>query len=126
MVNSLHRSGEDPRATGGLVSNLPHPRVNKTKHTLKLKKEKDKEMKKNMQKKEKRQKNSKNKLTHISTQTKYNVPLHILIKIITITASTTNIHIHHLKRHSTSSKRHNKTTTAQHTRQGNTKQKQKR
>jgi len=26
--------GEDPRATGGLVSNLPHPRVNKTKqHT---------------------------------------------------------------------------------------------
>ena len=28
-------SGEDPRATGGLVSNLPHPRVNKTKqHTL--------------------------------------------------------------------------------------------
>jgi len=27
-------SGEDPRATGGLVSNLPHPRVNKTKqHT---------------------------------------------------------------------------------------------
>ena len=28
--------GEDPRATGGLVSNLPHPRVNKTKqHTLK-------------------------------------------------------------------------------------------
>ena len=28
-------SGEDPRATRGLVSNLPHPRVNKTKqHTL--------------------------------------------------------------------------------------------
>jgi len=27
-------SGEDPRATGGLVSNLPHPQVNKTKqHT---------------------------------------------------------------------------------------------
>ena len=27
-------SGEDPRATGDLVSNLPHPRVNKTKqHT---------------------------------------------------------------------------------------------
>jgi len=27
-------SGEDPRATRGLVSNLPHPRVNKTKqHT---------------------------------------------------------------------------------------------
>jgi len=27
-------SGEDPRATGGLVSNIPHPRVNKTKqHT---------------------------------------------------------------------------------------------
>jgi len=27
-------SEEDPRATGGLVSNLPHPRVNKTKqHT---------------------------------------------------------------------------------------------
>ena len=24
-------SGEDPRATGDLVSNLPHPRVNKTK-----------------------------------------------------------------------------------------------
>ena len=24
-------SGEDPRATGGLVSNLPHHRVNKTK-----------------------------------------------------------------------------------------------
>ena len=24
-------SREDPRATGGLVSNLPHPRVNKTK-----------------------------------------------------------------------------------------------
>jgi len=29
-------SGEDPRATGGLVSNLPHPRVNRTKqHTKK-------------------------------------------------------------------------------------------
>jgi len=28
-------SGEDPRATGGLVSNLPHPRVNETKqHTV--------------------------------------------------------------------------------------------
>jgi len=28
---------EDPRATGGLVSNLPHPRVNKTKqHTPKV------------------------------------------------------------------------------------------
>ena len=28
-------SGEDPRATEGLVSNLPHPRVNKTKqHTV--------------------------------------------------------------------------------------------
>jgi len=28
-------SAEDPRATGGLVSNLPHPRVNKTKqHTV--------------------------------------------------------------------------------------------
>jgi len=28
-------SGEDPRATSGLVSNLPHPRVNKTKqHTF--------------------------------------------------------------------------------------------
>jgi len=28
-------SGEDPRANGGLVSNLPHPRVNKTKqHTI--------------------------------------------------------------------------------------------
>jgi len=28
-------SGEDPQATGGLVSNLPQPRVNKTKqHTL--------------------------------------------------------------------------------------------
>ena len=28
-------SGEDPKATGGLISNLPHPRVNKTKqHTL--------------------------------------------------------------------------------------------
>ena len=27
-------SGEDPNATGGLVSNLPHPRVDKTKqHT---------------------------------------------------------------------------------------------
>jgi len=27
-------AGDDPRATGGLVSNLPHPRVNKTKqHT---------------------------------------------------------------------------------------------
>ena len=24
-------SKEDPRATGGLISNLPHPRVNKTK-----------------------------------------------------------------------------------------------
>ena len=24
-------SGEDPRATGGLISKLPHPRVNKTK-----------------------------------------------------------------------------------------------
>jgi len=30
----VESSGEDPRATGGLVSNLPHPRVNKTKqHT---------------------------------------------------------------------------------------------
>jgi hypothetical protein len=30
-------SGEDPRATGGLVSNLPHPWVNKTKqHTHEL------------------------------------------------------------------------------------------
>jgi len=68
MVNSLHRSGEDPRATGGLVFNLPHPRVNKTKHTLKLKKEKDKEMKKNMQKKEKRQKNFKEQTyTHINS-----------------------------------------------------------
>jgi len=29
-------SGEDPRATGGCVSNIPHPRVNKTKqHTEK-------------------------------------------------------------------------------------------
>jgi len=28
-------SGEDLRATGGLVSNVPHPQVNKTKqHTL--------------------------------------------------------------------------------------------
>ena len=27
-------SGEDPRATGGLVSNLPHPRVNKTKQNF--------------------------------------------------------------------------------------------
>ena len=27
----MESSGEDPRATGGLVSNLPHPRVNKTK-----------------------------------------------------------------------------------------------
>jgi len=28
-------TGEDPKATGGLVSNLPHPRVNKTKqHTV--------------------------------------------------------------------------------------------
>ena len=27
-------SGEDPRAIGGLVSNLPHPRVNKTKQHL--------------------------------------------------------------------------------------------
>jgi len=27
----VESSGEDPRATGGLVSNLPHPRVNKTK-----------------------------------------------------------------------------------------------
>jgi len=26
-------SGEDPRATGGLVSNLSHPGVNKTKAT---------------------------------------------------------------------------------------------
>jgi len=24
-------TGEDPRATGGIVFNLPHPRVNKTK-----------------------------------------------------------------------------------------------
>jgi len=30
-------SGEDPRATGGLLSSLPHPRVNKTKqHTIKV------------------------------------------------------------------------------------------
>jgi len=28
-------SGEDPRETGGLVSNLPHPRVNKTKQCTK-------------------------------------------------------------------------------------------
>ena len=27
-------SGEDLRATGGLVSNLPHPRVNKTKQHM--------------------------------------------------------------------------------------------
>ena len=33
----MESSGEDPTATGGRVSNLPHPRVNKTKqHTLKL------------------------------------------------------------------------------------------
>jgi len=35
MVSSIEKrfavTGEDPRATGGLVSNLPHPRVNKTK-----------------------------------------------------------------------------------------------
>ena len=33
-IVKVESSGEDPRATGGLVSNLPHPRVNKTKqHT---------------------------------------------------------------------------------------------
>jgi len=33
-IGKAKSSGEDPRATGGLVSNLPHPRVNKTKqHT---------------------------------------------------------------------------------------------
>ena len=30
-IVKVKSSGEDPRATGGLVSNLPHPRVNKTK-----------------------------------------------------------------------------------------------
>ena len=30
-IGKAESSGEDPRATGGLVSNLPHPRVNKTK-----------------------------------------------------------------------------------------------
>jgi len=31
------QAGEDPRATGGLVSHLPHPRVNKTKqHTHRI------------------------------------------------------------------------------------------
>jgi len=34
-IVKAYSSGEGPRATGGLVSNLPHPRVNKTKqHTL--------------------------------------------------------------------------------------------
>jgi len=36
-IVKVKSSGEDPRATGGLVSNLPHPRVNKTKqhtHTI--------------------------------------------------------------------------------------------
>ena len=34
-IVKAERSGEDPRVTGGLVSNLPHPRVNKTnQHTL--------------------------------------------------------------------------------------------
>ena len=36
-VTLAESSGEDPGATGGLVSNLPHPRVNKTKqHCLTL------------------------------------------------------------------------------------------
>jgi len=30
-IVKVESSGKDPRATGGLVSNLPHPRVNKTK-----------------------------------------------------------------------------------------------
>jgi len=30
-VVKVNSSGEDPRATGGLVSNLSHPQVNKTK-----------------------------------------------------------------------------------------------
>ena len=30
-IVKVRSSGEDPRAAGGLVSNLPHPRVNKTK-----------------------------------------------------------------------------------------------
>jgi len=35
-------SGEDPRTTGGLVSNLPHPRVNKTKkHATSLRPKKE-------------------------------------------------------------------------------------
>jgi len=29
-IVKVESSGEDPRATGGLVSNLPHPRANKT------------------------------------------------------------------------------------------------
>jgi len=41
VVSSIEKrfavTGEDPRATGGLVSNLPHPRVNKTKqHTRRV------------------------------------------------------------------------------------------
>ena len=33
LVSNLAKSSaEDPKATGGLVSNLPHPRVNKTEH----------------------------------------------------------------------------------------------
>jgi len=34
-IVKMESSGEDPRATGGLVSNLLHPRINNTKqHTL--------------------------------------------------------------------------------------------
>ena len=34
-IVKVESSGEDPSATGGLVSNLPHPWVNKTKqHTV--------------------------------------------------------------------------------------------
>jgi len=37
-IIKVESSGEDPRATGGLVSNIPHPRANKTKqhHPLAL------------------------------------------------------------------------------------------
>jgi len=45
-------------------------------------------------------KEANNKQIHTSTQTKYNVPIRIIIQ--TITTSTTNIKIFHFKRHSTS------------------------
>jgi len=47
-------------------------------------------------------KKAKNKQIHTLCQTKYDEHIHVNIKIITTTTSTTNIQIHQFKRHSTS------------------------